>query len=397
MLNKGLRIVHFYKHYLESGGIPRETELLAKFMAKCPDVEKVFVYCLTPIRAKQGEFKDGPITVRAFYIPRILYNLKTNVIIPRQVAVALNENVDRADVYILTGSFIAEHFMISRILTHQKYPYVVSVGEAFNPNSFYGTKGLRKRIWNTFFEKFVINHAVAIRIYSEDVLQHVRKYGYQTVRTFIVKEGIDYKQVPRLKALANLENVTSNVPIFGYLGRFDLWKKGVDLLLLAFDKYKCMGGKGILLLCGFVEGRNRLSAIISRLKWGADSIRIVGPFYGKEKVDFLMSISMLCTPSRHEGIPRVIREALAMGRPVMVTPNTNMHDIVNKHRAGIVVEDNVKSIVSGLFKFEKLAPHDKARMARNAFNLSIKLNWSNIAAEYVKYLRKVLHEVIVIG
>lgn len=385
----GLRIIHFYKHYLGKGGIPRETQLLAEAMAVHPEVEKVFVYCLSP-NAPTTHFSDGRTTVRAFYLHPWLYKTKFNIVIPGDLVAAFRQNLDQADVVILTGSFIGEHYWLRKVLRRCGLPYIVSIGEAFNPNTFVGYKTLSKRVWHLFFEKAVLKNAAAIRLYSEVQQEHLKEFGFQGIRTFIVKEGIDYAEVPR-DVRPRFDSVIRVPPTFGYLGRFDLWKKGIDLLLKAFKRYRASGGKGKLIMCGPTVSAGARQVRTMICCFGLEEhVEMIGPLYGKDKVKFLEEVSVLCVTSRHEGIPRVVREAIALGRPVIVTPHTNMHDVVKEFGAGIVVEANVASIASALKQFELLGENDKAGMAKNAFTLSRKLDWANVADEYVRALKDVL-------
>ncbi len=384
-----MRVVHFYKHYLENGGMPRETYLLARAMARSPHVDCVFVYCLTP-RRDCSEFEEDGIVVRPFWLPRSLYKLKWNILIPDDLRKYIAHNRDRADVFILTGSFIGEHFTISQILKRRGVPYVISIGAAFDRNTFVGLKGLKKRIWHLFFERDVIDHAVGIRLYSARQLADLERLGHTRLQAFIVKEGVDWDKIP-LELRGPSPAVKQSPPIFGYLGRFEVWGKGLDLLLEAFYKYKTSGGSGLLRICGTSDSRGAIPVHRAISAYGLERfVEIIGPLYGPEKFLFLKSISMLCVPSRHEGIPRVVREAVAVGCPVMVTPHTNMHDLVAEYGAGIVVYIDPGAIAGGFRDFEGMDLDEKLLLSAGAVALSQQLIWERIAEEYVACLRELV-------
>jgi glycosyltransferase involved in cell wall biosynthesis len=377
-----MRVCHFYKHFLAPGGMPRETFLLARAMADL-GVE-VFVYCLTPRKEESGsEMKDG-IYVRKFYLPSFLYHRKFNLFLPKELITTIYQNSDEIDIMILTGSYISEHYYLTRLLLRKDIPYIVSIGEAFNPNTFHpGLKSLRKKIWNYFFERKVINGACGVRIYSDVQRSHLMRLGYKDVNCFVVKEGIDWELIPdALRGIS--DSVVQEPPVFGFMGRFDVYKKGIDVLIKGFSLYKSKGLPGVLKIVGIGnKSQNaQICELIDNLNL-RDSVHIIGPLYGFEKFMFLKNISILCVPSRHEGIPRVVREALAVGCPVMVTDNTNLHDIVSQYQAGLVVACDAQSIATEFEVFATLSAERRKEMSRNAFYVAQKLSWHSIAREYI--------------
>jgi glycosyltransferase involved in cell wall biosynthesis len=57
-------------------------------------------------------------------------------------------------------------------------------------------------------------------------------------------------------------------------------------------------------------------------------IRIAGPFEGEDKFRALQDLDVLLHPSRYEGLPRVIREAAAVGTPAVVSLQANAELLV---------------------------------------------------------------------
>lgn len=60
------------------------------------------------------------------------------------------------------------------------------------------------------------------------------------------------------------------------------------------------------------------------------------PFY-EPSADVFAVADVVVLPSEHEGMPLVILEALAMGKPVVVTDVGNLHEVLALTGGGIVV------------------------------------------------------------
>lgn len=382
-----LRIIHFYKHFLCEGGMPRETLLLAKAMSRYAEVE---VYCLSPkINAEEINTVISGVKTKVFRVPKILYDLKWSLWLPPSLITALQENPP--DIVLLIGSFIGEHYPLSRKLLQLRIPYIISIGEAFNPFTFHGFKRFKKTLWYMIYEKKVIIGARAVRIYSEEQKEHLKKWGLSPT-CIVIKEGIDWENIPHEFRSAPTPGVKQNPPIFGFLGRLDIYKKGIDVLLEGFKLYKEWGGTGILKIAGppIGDSLRQVKKLIVQSKL-YNTVTLEGPKFGSEKFDFLKSITCLCVPSRHEGIPRVIRESLAVGCPVMVTPGTNMHDIVGKYKCGLVINMNSYIIARALQLFDVLSESERISMSLNALQAAYNLNWDQIAREYVEKICEIIH------
>ncbi len=77
-------------------------------------------------------------------------------------------------------------------------------------------------------------------------------------------------------------------------------------------------------------------------------VEISGPRIGSEKLEYLGSLDAFVHPSRHEALPMGVLEAMAVGRAVVVTPETNLATLVERHGAGWSVAANVTAIAAAL-------------------------------------------------
>jgi glycosyltransferase involved in cell wall biosynthesis len=75
-------------------------------------------------------------------------------------------------------------------------------------------------------------------------------------------------------------------------------------------------------------------------KW----VKLIGPIYGRAKVDFLRQIDVLLFPTYHlEGLPYSILESLAAGAPIITTRVGGIPDVVADGVHGILIDSHAPS------------------------------------------------------
>lgn len=121
-------------------------------------------------------------------------------------------------------------------------------------------------------------------------------------------------------------------PRFVCVGRFST-EKGHLILLEAFAK---TAGDAELVLVGDGPLRGEIEARIKALGI-ADRVRITGWVSSADVRDEIMSATALVQPSFQEGLPVVIMEAMAVGRPVISTYVAGIPELVRPDETGWLV------------------------------------------------------------
>jgi len=83
-------------------------------------------------------------------------------------------------------------------------------------------------------------------------------------------------------------------------------------------------------------------------------------------VELLERTAVFLHPSRAEGLPYSILEALAFGRPVLLTQSTNLSDLVTGYRAGWIVEPTPENIAEALHRIAATVPEELRAMGESA-------------------------------
>lgn len=370
----------FYRDLLCPGGMPRETALLAREMQKFGD--RIVLYCYVGDPSQEGRCQTEGVPVRAFYQPGWRRNRD-----PWRAAAGIGDvvrkNEDDISILMLIGSFIPENAPIARAAREGGIPYVLSVGAAFSPNLFSGLKGFKKRLYERMFERSVVNGALAIRLYSAAQAPHLISRGYvDEGRFFIAKEGIDWDTIAQEDDMG--AGTSSEMPpdplTFGFLGRLSTYGKGLDILLEAWSLYKQDAGRGRLTIAGPASRRDLVRLDRLRRRLDLPAVNFLPAIFGHAKYEFLRSLSYLVLPSRHEGIPRVIREALAVGCPVIVTENTNLYDLVEHCRAGAVIRTDPQDLARTLTALEH-SQQEWPALREGARSAARALDWEDVARD----------------
>ena len=165
------------------------------------------------------------------------------------------------------------------------------------------------------------------------------------------------------------------------IGRIEPYQKGLDMLLEAcFDIKDSLVAKNCTLtICGpdregkvsdlkqYVE-QHGLSGIISF----QDAV------YGDEKRDVLLDSDIFVIPSRFEGHPMAMIEALSYGLPCVATTGSNMRKEIEEFNAGWCADNNAESIKQALLDMIS-GSNSYSEKSTNAIKLSKKYLWDGLA------------------
>ena len=180
---------------------------------------------------------------------------------------------------------------------------------------------LKTYSWS-FIDEYISSHLVdMVTGNSEEVVEGIRRYyRIPAERTTFVSAEIDtdyYCPGPdRRKEL----NLPQHGPVILYVGKFQR-HKGIDTLLKAFDIYAKTNKDARLILLGSLGDTGRVwwfKDLLNSLN-SAPQIEIRDSVGSQALRDYYRSSDVFVFPSYHEGSPRVVKEALACGCPVVTS------------------------------------------------------------------------------
>jgi glycosyltransferase involved in cell wall biosynthesis len=210
--------------------------------------------------------------------------------------------------------------------------------------------------------------------------------GIPPNRTVVQHNGVDgerFTLCDRRTARAQL-GLPLDVPTICYIGRLGQ-EKGVDILLRAMHDLKTSGRGDIELnLVGWGECEAALRLQVSRMQL-ENQVHFRGPRPHHEVPQWISAGDLLCLPSRREGCPNVILEALASGRPVVAARVGGVPELIDAHNGVLVPPEDPTALAAGLVYALQRAWNPEELRATVEF-----LSWDAVGERYYARLVEAL-------
>jgi len=193
------------------------------------------------------------------------------------------------------------------------------------------------------------------------------KFG---VDAFILPNGIDENLIFK-------ENKTGEY--IAYIGRIDLYNKGLDLLIDAFSDINIP-----LYIAGKGKDEKKLLEMIDK-KGLKNKIKFVGFLTEKEKIDFIKNSRFIIMPSRFEGQGIVALEAAALGKPMVVSDIPELNYVVKSGFGISFKSENINDLKEKLLFMWK-NDYLIQEMTKKGKEFAKEYTWDKITENYEKYL-----------
>jgi len=166
-------------------------------------------------------------------------------------------------------------------------------------------------------------------------------------------------------------------PFILFLSRLH-FKKGLDRLAAGFARVAAADPEVHLVVAGPDGGaRAEFESAIAAAGL-TDRTHLTGPIYGRRKYAAMVDCACFCLPSRQEGFSVAITEALAVGRPVVITPECHFPEVAEVD-AGIVTSAEPEPLAAALVEILRDPVRSEARGRRGADLVRRRFTWDRIA------------------
>jgi glycosyltransferase involved in cell wall biosynthesis len=310
---------------------------------------------------------------------------------PRTLLQRLSRNEDRLDLLLIHGNFCPRNVAVARAARKGRIPYILCPSGLYHREVF-RKNPVRKIVYGALFERPILNGAVAVQVFMEAQKKVLAKFGVRTP-VFVVPNGFDPAEIPP-KPSESLEEDQTN-PRFLYIGRIDMYTKGLDLLFEALATGIHEGKLSPDLRLDLVGpdwgDRAVLGQMANRLNIGSN-IRFFGRVDDVMRWRVIFATDVMILTSRHDAFPTTVVEAMAAGKPVILSEETGASVYVREQQCGFLVKPDPRSICDGIIRaFSDRAnwPQMGQRAQKFAYN---HLVWDkvveNASEEYEKILRQ---------
>jgi glycosyltransferase involved in cell wall biosynthesis len=279
-------------------------------------------------------------------------------------------------IFHLHGGWIPIYSSISKLMDQHHIKFILTPHGAYNKIAMERSKWIKK-LYFQLFEKSLIHRASCIHCIGQseqDGLTHL----YPNKKTVLLPYGINLKNEKLYSKSQSKEF------IIGFMGRLDVYTKGLDLLFASFREFHKLEPHSKLWIIG--DGSEKVVLEFLAQEYHIqDEVIFWGSKYGKEKNELLKKMDVFAHPSRNEGLPSSILEASNLGVPSVVSYATNLAEYIVKSDAGIVIANESETALTHAFYILKKlkSKNELFKLGQNAKQMvHTFFNWNHIVKQY---------------
>ena len=242
---------------------------------------------------------------------------------------------------------------------------------------------LRKWVISSIFQREDLRRAAVVHALTEQEIEYIRAYC-QARTVAVIPNGVpdrlrEETGIPDrfFKAHPDL----SQYRLMLFLSRLH-YKKGLDILVDAWRNVCHTASRWKLVIAGPDDGYEQELRRRVRASGCEDSVVFLPAHHGQAKYDLIAASDCFVLPSRSEGLPMALLEAMALGKPVVYTTGCYFPEAA-RHHAGLEVECSVPALTQALKQIAETEPHSLREMGQRGRNLILaNYLWSTIARKF---------------
>jgi glycosyltransferase involved in cell wall biosynthesis len=303
--------------------------------------------------------------------------------ISNELKAAIIDKKDKA-VFHLHGGWIPVFNSLAKLMDKHQIKFV------FTPHGAYNTIAMKrsswaKKIYFSIFETKMLNRTSKIHCIGKSEVNGLKKI-FENKKSILLPYGYEND-----KAIT-IENGANTAIVFGFIGRLDIYTKGLDTLINAFAKFKINQPEAQLWIVGDSKEKSILEQKI-KAKSLEKNVILYGSKFGTDKEELLQKMDVFVHPSRNEGLPLSVIEAASFGKPCIVTDATNIGSQIINSKAGITIylqsSTQLYEAMQKMFSIWE-NPIEFKEMQQNAIKMVGKnYNWKKLITQFNTDLYKI--------
>jgi glycosyltransferase involved in cell wall biosynthesis len=290
------------------------------------------------------------------------------------MAAMLRQHIHEFTVVHTHAIYLWPLWKAARAAAEAAVPYVVSPRGMLEKDLIENKSALWKAALIGFIERRSLEQAAAIHVTSAREGDEARAFGFSLPPLCEIPNGVEAAGEEGA-ASDGIRAIAGRGPYVLYLGRIN-WKKGLDRLIRALPLAPAIR---VVLAGDDEEGYRHVLESIAAGHEVADRIVFAGPVRGVDKAFLLRNARLLVLPSYSENFGNVVLEAMAEGRPVVVTPEVGAASLVREADAGVVVSGEPATLSAALARLFGDVEQANAMGARGRA-LTTRYSWDAVAS-----------------
>ncbi|MFI6323101.1 glycosyltransferase family 4 protein [Nonomuraea sp. NPDC050556] len=204
----------------------------------------------------------------------------------------------------------------------------------------------------------------------------VEQFGGDTV---VIPNGVT---VARYTEAEPLDGWGPDGSTIGFLGRMDEERKGLPILLEAFEKLAADRPDVKLLIAGPGDADDVYAKVPKRFH---DRVTVLGMVSEQDKIRAYHSVDVFCAPNtRGESFGIVLAEAMASGATVLASDIAAFRRVLGDGQAGALFTNGDPASLAAECAALLDSPERRAKLAEEALVAVRKYDWSTVARDVVR-------------
>jgi glycosyltransferase involved in cell wall biosynthesis len=252
-------------------------------------------------------------------------------------------------------------------------------GYSFNPGFL--TKIIFK-IYALILGWFLFSVPNKIHLYGESMAKFALKAGVKQKKIDVVPTGVNIEKFSKAKDIDRKElGLGKNDFVIMYAGLI-VPRKGIDVMLKVTKRLVRKQKNTKLLLVGEGPSKNKYEKMAESM---GISKNVVFAGWRKDIPQVMKTANVLILPSRGEGLPGIVMEAMASGLPVVASNIPCIPDLIEEGVSGFLCTMNdVNCFAKKVMESKKHSDSVK----KNAFNKIKNFRWEKLLDKYKKMYSK---------
>ena len=398
---KILHVAHFFYPCLSAGGVVNASYQIASKQAEDNEVKVLSSdSCKERLKFPNGRYDVDVDGIKVDYFKNISnrFKLATMLDTPLSAPFRIRKDIKNYEIIHIHEHRQTLAIIVSHFAQKNNIPYIVQAHGSVLP--FFQKEGL-KNLFDKAFGFRILHNASCVFALTEVEKQQYLKMGVDEDKIEIVPLGInleEYENLPSYGKFRSRFNIGENDKLILFVGRIHEIK-GLDLLIESFND-----------LINFNENEDNLEDEVYSIKLAIvgpddgylsqleekireysleDNVIITGPLYKEEKQEALVDCDLFVMPSKYESFTTSGLEAMACGKPLVLTKNNHIHDWVDGN-VGLACDDNKGSLREAIEKV--LFDEDLAKLfgKKGKDLINEKYNWDIINSQILGIYKKFL-------